>query len=357
VRPALRAVEAASLLNGLAMSTASLPAARLPRQEITFVIEGRAYRADLYHSGGEARAALLLVPGLAPDGKDDRRLVELAGVLAQARFAVLVPDLASLRAQRVSPDNIRQIADALRFMAGGENPIIPLGRPLGIAAISYAVGPALLATMQSTVVGKTDFMAAIGGYYDVVSVIAYFTTGFYRAEPGGPWRRGTPNEFGKWLFVAANAVNIADPRDRVALIAMAGRRQQDPSADIGDLVAILGPEGRAVHVLLENQDPNRTAELIDALPAGLRDDLLALNLAGRPLADGPAHLLLIHGRDDTIVPVSESVALAAALPPNSSELFLVDNLQHANMRPGGWRDLWVLWRAAYRLLRIRDGWD
>jgi pimeloyl-ACP methyl ester carboxylesterase len=282
-------------------------------------------------------------------------LVELAGALARARFAVLVPDLESLRAQRVSPDNVRQIADVLRFMADENNLIVPAGRPLGIAAISYAVGPALLATLQPAVVGKTDFMAAIGGYYDVIAVIAYFTTGYYRAEPGGPWRRGTPNEFGKWLFVAANAVNIADPRDRVALMAMAGRRQQDPSADVGDLVAILGSEGRAVHALLSNREPDRAAELIDALPAGLRDDLLALNLAGRPLADGPARLLLIHGRDDTIIPASESMALAAALPPDKSELFLVDNLRHANLRPGGWRDLWVLWRAAYRLLEMRDG--
>jgi pimeloyl-ACP methyl ester carboxylesterase len=355
-RPAWRAIEAAALLRGMAawMSDGG-GQSRAMRQEIGFVIDGRAYQADLYRSEDEPLAALLLVPGLAPDGKNDQRLVDLATVLARARFAVLVPDLASLGDQRVAPENIRQIADALRFMADRDNRYFPRHRPRGVAAISYAVGPALLATLQPATIGRIDFFVGIGGYYDVVSVVAYFTTGQYREAPGGPWRKGTPNEFGKWLFVAANAINIQDARDRTTLMAMAGRRMQDPSAPIDDLAALLGPQGQAVNRLLGNEDPERVAALIGALPARLRDDLLALSLANKPLAEAPARILLIHGRDDTIIPASESQALAAALPAEKVSLYLVDNLQHANLRPGGWRDIWLLWRAAYGLLLIRDG--
>ncbi|MGH6931522.1 MAG: hypothetical protein ACREEE_03715 [Dongiaceae bacterium] len=354
-RPVMRAIEAAMLLNRLAMPIESGGVdLRAVRRELVFAMAGRSYRADLYRSADEPRAALLLVPGLAPDGKDDRRLVELADALAQARFAVLVPDLASLREQRVSPDNVGQIADALRFLASDDGHIAPADRPRGIAAISYAVGPALLATLRPEIAGRIDFLVGIGGYYDVVSVVAYFTTGSYRDGPEAPWRQGTPNEFGKWLFVRANAVNVADLRDRTSLMAMAGRRMRNPTADIADLAVKLGPEGRAVHALLSNQDPDRTGELIDALPDRLRAGLLGLDLRGRSLAGAPAKVLLIHGRDDPIIPASESQALAAALPPEKSALFMVDNLQHANLRPGGWLDVWVLWRAVYRLLQIRD---
>jgi pimeloyl-ACP methyl ester carboxylesterase len=358
--PGQRTIESAWLLNALGRSAASSglapeEAAAL-RQTIAFGVDGRSYAADLYRADDQPRAALLLVPGLAPDGKDDRRLVDLALVLARAGFAVLVPDIASLRAQRVSGENVRQIADALAYLARARSEILPTtdgAAPVGIAAISYAVGPALLATLEPELQGRIDFMIAIGGYYDVEAVVTYFTTGFYR--DGGAWTKGTPNDYGKWLFVSANADAVMDMRDRITLRAMAGRRMADGNADIADLVPLLGPEGRAVHALLANDDPDQTPRLIAALPDRLLRNLTALNLRGRDLANAPASVILIHGRDDRIIPVSESLELGAALPPERAHLHVVERLAHADLEPGDWRDILTLWQAAYRLLRLRDG--
>lgn len=347
-RPAWRAVEAVVMLRdiGAALAMRSGEAAA-PR-----TVRVGAASADLYQRDATPKAALLLVPGLAPEGRNDRRLVDLAAALAGAGFAVLVPDIPSLSAQRVSPENVRQIAEALAFLSG---PRSNLDGPLGVAAISYAVGPALLATLEPGLEGKIDFLIGIGGYYDADAVIAYFTTGYYRG-PGGAWRRGRPNEYGKWLFVDANADRIEDARDRVTLKAIAGRRLADPAARIDDLVGLLGPEGTAVHELLANRDPSATPALIDALPATLRADLRALDLARRDLSGGPRRVILLHGRDDAIIPASESVALAAALA-GRAELYLADNLAHAELKPGDWRDVLVLARAAYRVLSLRDGLD
>lgn len=361
--PGQRAIESTRLLmalgtNAAAADVAPQEAAAL-RQTIEFAIAGRAYAADLYRAADPPRAALLLVPGLAPDGKNDRRLVDLAVILARARFAVLVPDIASLRAQRVGAENVGQIADALAHLLRVRGEIIPDAGapPTGIAAISYAVGPALLATLEADLRGRVDFMIAIGGYYDVEAVITYFTTGYFRLGDGGSWTKGTPNDFGKWLFVSANAEAITDLRDRTTLRAMAARRLADRAADLADLAALLGPEGRAVHALLANRDPDRARQLIAGLPAGLRDALSALNLRGRSLAGAPRSVILIHGRDDRIIPVTESLELGAALPAEQSELYVVDRLAHADLEPGDWRDVLTLWQATYRLLRLRDGAD
>ena len=364
VGPGRRVVESALLLRELgANATAAAVAPQdvsALRRAVAFSVAGRPYAADFYRTAAEPRAALLLVPGLAPDGKDDRRLVDLAVILARARFAVLVPDIASLRAQRVSAENVQQIADALGYLATADGLIdetIKAPRPLGIAAISYSVGPALLATLQSGLAGRVDFMVAIGGYYAVESVVTYFTTGFYRDTDGGSWRKGTPNEYGKWLFVGANSDAIMDMRDQITLRAIAGRRMADSRADIGDLTALLGSEGRAVQALLANQDPDATGRLIAGLPPRLRDNLGALNLRGHDLAGAPRDIILIHGRDDRIIPVSESIGLAAALPAERQHLYVVEHLAHADLEPGDWRDVLALWEATYRLLRLRDGGD
>lgn len=362
VGPGRRAIDGALLLRELGTSAATAHVAPQDvaalRRTIAFTAAGQSYVADFYRTEADPRAALLLVPGLAPDGKDDRRLVDLAVILARARFAVLVPDIASLRAQRVGGENIRQIADALAYLATADGLIdetTTVPRPLGIAAISYSVGPALLATLERGLAGRVDFMVAIGGYYDVEAVVAYFTTGYYRSAADGSWTKGTPNDYGKWLFVGANTDAIVDMRDRIALRAIAARRMADNGAEIGDLTAALGPEGRAVQALLGNRDPDATGRLIAGLPARLRESLAALNLRGRDLAGAPRSLILIHGRDDSIIPVSESIGLAAALPADRAHLYVVEHLAHADLEPGDWGDVLTLWQATYRLLRLRDG--
>ncbi len=185
-------------------------------------------------------------------------------------------------------------------------------------------------------------------------MLTFFTTGYYREAPRRPWRRGAPNAYGKWLLVQANAARLADPADRRGLAAIAGRKLADPAADIADLRPTLDAEGRAVMALLDNTDPERVPALVEALPASIRADLRALDLARRDLSKLRFELILVHGRDDPIIPASESRALAAAAPAGQASLHIVDSLGHVELGPGGLLDGIGLWRAVYRLLAERD---
>ena len=64
--------------------------------------------------------------------------------------------------------------------------------------------------------------------------------------------------------------------------------------------------------------------------------------------------MLLHGRDDPIIPETESRALARALPAGRAHLYLPDSLAHADFEASGAGDAMVLLPAAYRLLRLRD---
>jgi pimeloyl-ACP methyl ester carboxylesterase len=211
----------------------------------------------------------------------------------------------------------------------------------------------VLAALDPAVRDRVRFVVAIGGYYDIEAVLTFFTTGSYRDRPDGPWRYRTPNAYGKWVFVHSNADRLRDPMDRAALDELARRKLDDLGADIGDLVARLGPEGRSVYALLVNDDPDRVPALLAALPAAIRTELEALDLKGRDLSPLRGRLILIHGRDDAIIPHSESVALAAAAPEGRAELYLVDQLAHVDLGPAGLCDAVTLWRAVYQLLELR----
>lgn len=351
-----RAIEAARVLRDLGSAAEPSQQVRgapeLRIEPLSYSGAGRLSRGDLYEPRGGGRAALVLVPGVTPLGKDDPRLVAFAKTLARARFSVLVPDIASMRALHVSAADARAIADAVHFLAGrGGEQAEP---SVGLVAISYAVGPALLAALEEDTRHRVRFLVAIGGYYDIQAVVRFFTTGHYREQADGPWRRREPNAYGKWVFVRGNAGRLEDRRDRALVAEMAERKLEGLDADIGDLVAGLGVEGRAVHALIVNRDPDQVPALIAALPEVVREDMAALDLKGRDLSKLAARLILVHGRDDAIIPYSESKALAAALPEGQAKLYVVNSLAHVRLGAAGFWDTLRLWRAVYRLLAERD---
>ena len=333
----------------------ALKQARPPptRRTVAYRVDGRASQAHLYLPGDRVEAGLVLVPGAAVNGHDDPTFVAFAQSLARARFAVLVPDIANLRQLKVRATDARKIADAVRHLAG----FVPPGRDasIGIAAVSYAVGPAVMAAAMPDAGPQVRFVVAIGGYYDLEAVITFFTAGAFRPTPDSPWRAATPNAYGKWVFLRSNSEFISTPYDRRLLLAMADRRMRDLSADISDLATGLSPEGRSIYALLQNRDPDKVGSLIAALPDRVRAEIQALDLKSLDMARVSARLLLIHGRDDRIIPYSESLALAAAAGDGLAELFLVDNLAHVDLGPGSIGDQLTLWRATYRLLQERDG--
>jgi pimeloyl-ACP methyl ester carboxylesterase len=341
------AVDSALLLRDLGNPEVS---ADIERKVIAWEWDLTTFEADLYgYADSEPSAGIVLVPGLAREGRTDKRLVGLAQALARRNFAVLVPELPGFRAQRVSAGDSAPIEAAVRQLR------VRLGpeRAVGVAAVSYAVGPAVLAALSPNPGSQADFILALGGYYDSYAVTTFFTTGFYRAGPGRPWQHAIPNEYGKWVFVGANAERITDASDRTSLQAVARRKLADLRANVDDLIVELGPEGRSVLALLNNRDPERVPELIRALPPPIRAELDALDLRRQNLAPIAGRVILIHGRDDHIIPYTESQALAAALRPGQAHLALLDNLAHADLGVIGLGDTVRLWMGAYAVMQQR----
>ncbi len=320
------------------------------RLTISYRRSGGAATADLYRSSAPPNGAVVVVPGLTPDGKDDPRLIAFAKSLARARFLVLVPDIANTRALKVSAADSIFIADAIeelaqRFAAGTE-------RSVGLVAISYAVGPALLAASHAPADHHVGFIVAIGGYYDIEAAIGFVTTGYYRA-PDGSWRHATPGEWGKWIFLRSNADRVTDWPDRDRLRKIADRKLANATAEIADLVAPLGPEGRAIYELIANRDPERVPALLARLPEAIRRELRRLDLKGRDLSTLAGPVLLIHGEDDAVIPYTQSIKLAAAVGARA-ELFVVDRFAHVDAGAIGFGDSLRLWNAAVRVLEERD---
>jgi pimeloyl-ACP methyl ester carboxylesterase len=296
------------------------------------------------------RAGIVLVPGVVPDGKDDPRLVALAYTLARLQFAVLTPDLAGLRHYQVRKSDVLEVADALRYLVSQPD-WAPQGRA-GVAGFSYGAGPVLLATLQPEVREQVRFIVTLGGYYDLHSIVTYFTTGYFRGESGNQWFYQRPNPYIKWVFTQSNADLLEHAEDRAVLSELARRMTNGAGAEPESRVHRLKPDAQALLALLTNEDPARVPALIAQLPPRIRDELDGLNPAVQDLSHFRAQAILLHGRSDTMIPYTESVALAAALPPERVQLFLIEGFAHVDIQPKK-QDIPLLLAAMRALLAQR----
>ncbi|MCD6707612.1 MAG: hypothetical protein LT080_14330 [Thiobacillus sp.] len=377
-----RHYEAVRVLQDLAAGTADSRLKRTTpaplRQTFSYTAAGRAHRADLYlpaaldgcaawlpAPAGDApprcpRAALVAVPGAAPQGKDDPRLVAFATTLARAGFAVMVPDLAGYRQLRIRPSDAREIADAFAWIS--RQPELAPDGSAGMFAFSYSVGPAVLAALEGDIREQVRFVVGLGGYHDLPRAMLFFTTGWF--EHAGALQHIEPDDTGRMVLVYSSLDYLAPAPDRDVFDRMVALRTRDPEADLAPLAAGLSPGARAVYALAVNDDPARFAELFARLPRAMREDIARLDLARHDLAPLQARLILVHGRNDNLIPYTESLALAAAAPAGQARVFLIRRvLGHVDMGVSdlfAWRfwredlpDLWRLWRVVDLLLAER----
>jgi dienelactone hydrolase len=313
-------------------------AGRLPDpviERVTFEACGKPVVADLYLPQSEGpHPGIVLNHGVADLGKDDPRLVNFADAVARAGFVALVPEFENLKAFRVRPSDVDEVVAAYEYLTARSD-VIP--DRVGLFGFSYAGGLAVLAASDPRIADRVRFCFLLGSYYDLENVVTYMTTGMYRSD--GEWTYLEPRNSGRWAFLINSADLIEDEDDRETLVKIARAKWDNADTDVGELVESLGEEGRRAYDLMVNEDPGRTRALIDGLSPRVREYLDALSLGGK-IDRLRAHLIVGHGRDDNLIPYTESLLLADHVPPGASvHLAILDSFQHVDLELGGGRGI------------------
>jgi len=249
-----------------------------------------------------------LVHGVNDTGKDDERIVWLADLLARAGFTVLTPDFLGFKSLTLRTSDVEELVASIQYLADRSRDLAS-GR-VGLIGFSYGAGPTIVAASDRRVRDRVRFVVSFGGYYDLLNVITFVTTGYY--EFGDVRGRTLPNEYSRWIFLRYNLELIPSARDREILKEIAEGKTRNPAVDAGPLAATLGPEGRATYELLTNRDPARVATLVQALSPNIREQIRFLS-PSRAIRDFRGRLFVVHSDPDDFLPQTESLRLAAAL--------------------------------------------
>lgn len=303
-------------------------------------------RADLYLPGREGKhGGLVMVPGFTEFGKDDARVVWLARNLARIGFVVLVPDLPGLRSWRAREADVDDMVDSFRYLAT-LSPEMRLDR-LGLMGFSYGAGPTVIAAADPAIADQVRFVISFGGYFDLVDVIRFVTTGHFAWQGHRGYLPPSPHARGRFLLANLDLVQEAKDQE---ILGAAGKALAGGDWRAGVCTDGLSPWGAALYALLVNTDPEQVGVLIGRLDPRIRKRIAYLS-PSRVIGRLQAHLVIIHGLEDDYIPYSESLRLAAAAPRKDQvHLALTRLISHvdvvgSDLRPSGFlrayaRELW-----------------
>ena len=304
---------AAAFLGEFLTDGAQRPLSLLTDTPVRSALAVSGANVDRYTLGDEdGRVPLVLVHGLAPDGKADVRLSQAAALLARAGFDVAVPTIPGLTRLRLRPEDREAVVATITARSAPS--LVPA--PTVIVGVSVGAGVALLAAADERARNHVQLVLSLGGYASARELVRYYLTGDFGAGDIRGHRAHDPALVA--MFVDANA-DLLDPSARRVLAAGPG--------DVARALGALSPE---------------LSRVLDTLSPG--------GALHRVRAD----VVLVHGRDDVAVPFTESVALQAARPERT-RLVLVGIVGHVEAADrfglaAGLRDLAALWSVVYGLV-------
>jgi pimeloyl-ACP methyl ester carboxylesterase len=145
-----------------------------------------------------------------------------------------------------------------------------------------------------------------GGYYDATSLLRDF--GRRALDVDGALQPWTPNPVPVEALAKTIAPTLPAGDGKLLVGALSEHGQPLTAAHL----ASLSPAALAAYHLLAGDDPAHVDANIAALSPAMRRDLVALSPSA-VLNDIHAPIYLLHDRNDTYVPFTESRAFAAAL--------------------------------------------
>ena len=289
--------------------------------------------ADLYLPRGDGPfASVVLFLGVAPAGRDDPRVVNLAEGLARAGMATLVYWSPEKAMERIHEPDVANLAAAHRYLR--EQPYADAER-VGLAGFCVGASFALMAAAHPDAREHVSFVNAFGPYDDMERLLMAVATRS-QASPDGaiPWE---PNHL--TLRVARRMLEESVEEERA----------RASPADMARYEA-------AVALVLAGTDAPSARRAIADLPPALRERIARVSPQAY-LSEVRAPVLLMHDRADDLVPAEGSRRLYAALSERGDARYTEFSLfRHVDpTRPlPPWeqaRELVKLYRHMYAVLR------
>lgn len=286
-------------------------------------LPARSLRSRRYLPAGvEQPPVALVLHGVHPRGIDEPRLRAFARGLASVGVEVHTPELPELAAFQAEPQLISDIAHCASALQRAHG-----GRRVGAFGISFAGGLLLAAATRPEASEALDYVVALGAHHDMRRLARYYA-GVTVAGPDGEPAPPSPHPYGGRILASLYAEDLFGAEAETARVALT-LHLTERYRDAASMRAQLSPKAQArFDAVLTRPSPELQPLLLSAAQ-GHAEAFSQLSPAGR-LAGLRVPVFLLHGKDDPVVPSTETEWLAREVPKSALRMVLVTPaLRHA----------------------------
>lgn len=301
---------------------------------------------DLYRpSSSGPHPGIVVCLGVVPFGVDHPQIPILGKALARAGFAALLYWSPAMRAFRLDPDDIENIALAYDWLI--EQPFVDPARS-GLLGTCVGGSFALMSAANPLIRGRVGFIGAYAPYSSMWTFARDIASATRSSDEGRePWQ--------------------VDPLTRKVFVhSLTALLEEGEAEQLQDVFLYepgpidghaLSKEGQAVYALLAARGAEEAEDALHHLPLAMQERLSAMSPLNY-LQDIHAPLIiLLHDRGDQVIPVGESRHLYAAFAGRAGAHYTEMGFQHLDPVKGKLplyrlvRELSKFFRAVYPLFR------
>ncbi len=256
--------------------------------------------ADLYRPTARMPSAtVLFVHGMSLRAHRDPRVIAACNALAAAGLQVVAPRIAGLCDLEMDPEIPTRIADIL--LGCSADPALGCPDRVGIVSASFAAGLCLKAAARAEVERAAGALLLVGTYVDAQRLLLHLLT-----SPGA-------DPFGRLILLRAFLRSDPGVPRRVLDAMDAALADESLRGDprLPGVLASLPADDRHTFERLRD-DPEEGARLAARIATEHRAEIDAFSaLEELPYVAAP--VVLVHGRQDRVIPPSESADAATLL--------------------------------------------
>jgi dienelactone hydrolase len=271
-------------------------------QRLAYPTSHGAVEGDLYRPPGRGPfPGLVVCLGVVPFGVDHPQIPRLGEALARSGFAALLYWSPHMRDFRLDPADIEDIA--LAYEALLAQPLIDPARS-GLLGTCVGGAFALMAASSARIRERVAFVLAYAAYASVESLMRDVASA--SRGPVGSREAWAADPLTRKVFLHSLTAQLAPPEAQRLRDAYATRH---PTVE----VAALSHEGHVIEPLLTALDQTAATRALERLPATVRARLRELSPAAHVDRLLAPLVILLHDREDPVIPVGVSRRLRSLL--------------------------------------------
>ena len=235
-------------------------------------------------------------------------MVGLADALARTGVVVMIPWSENMTKNKITVGEVDDLVRAFQYLRSHES-VNP--EKVGMSGFCVGASLTLVAAQDPRIKKSVRFVNFFCGYFDAEDLVkSVVTHSRFYGDTAEPWE---PDSLSVRVVRAHLIQGIADPGDRQLL--EAHFLTEDTVFTAAE--SLRSPGARTVFKLLSGPTPAEADVLIERLPAPIQRSLMGIS-PSTAIDELEARVLIMHDREDRLVPSEESVRLFEALGKDSS---------------------------------------